>query len=267
MRRSSIVAILACCVLAFALAACSGGSAKSMAADDLKGFWELDPDCPMGFEAAISLDEEDYAEAIIGESFLEGTWSADGSTAKIDFEDGVSVNLYVSDGKLVMGQDDGSKLVFVASDMDEYYAKQEQAEDEEGDDDLEAEGLEGLEMVDEVIEDIDAVAIANDDVCVIEVNGKGTDYTGDPCYRLSITNNTKGVIFIVPNDDFTVDGAAIEAGLGETVDPGETIEAEMYFASDDLGGGLEKLVNVKGVIFVGDDDSGSQLGTYDFQMD
>ncbi|MBO4364943.1 MAG: hypothetical protein J5804_01455, partial [Eggerthellaceae bacterium] len=70
----------------------------------------------------------------------------------------------------------------------------------------------------------------------------------------------------VPDDDFTVGGTAIEAGLGETVEPGETIEAEMYFASDDLGGGVEKLVNVKGVIYVGDDDSQTELAKYDFQM-
>ena len=267
MKRRSIAAVLVCCVLAFtfALVGCSNGSAKSAAYDDLKGFWEIDPASPMGFEAAINLDEEDFAEAIIGESYLEGTWKTDGSTAKIDFEDDVSVSIYVSDRKLVFGQEDGSKLVFVASDIDKYYAEQE--EDEEGEDeDIDIEGLEGLEMVDEVIEDIDAVTIANDDICKIEVTGKGTDYTGDPCYRLSITNNTKGIIFVVPDDDFTVGDTTIEAGLGETVEPGETIEAEMYFAADDLGGGLEKLANVKGVIYVGDDDSQTELAKYDFQM-
>ena len=104
-------------------------------------------------------------------------------------------------------------------------------------------------------------------MCTIEVTGKGTDFTADPGYQLSITNNSSATIYVIPEDEFTIDGKGYEAGIGEVVDPGETIETFIYFSASELGGGAEKLKDVEGTLVVGDDDSGKQLKTYTFKMD
>ena len=53
MKRISILAVTACCVLALALVGCAGGDHKTDT-DSLKGFWVLDTDAtPMGFDAAM----------------------------------------------------------------------------------------------------------------------------------------------------------------------------------------------------------------------
>ena len=295
MKRISVAAALASCALAFALAlvGCAGGPAKSTDAESLKGFWEIDPSTSMGFNAAVNLDEDDYAEMVVGDAYLEGTWKAGDSQATIVFDNEKEASIYVADGKLIIGQDEGSKLVFVKSDIDEYYSRldAEAAEeagaesDEEGDDTEDADDadvtvdaedgdqeidmadLEGVDVVDEDIKDITPVSIADDKTCTIQVIGKGTDFTSDPCYKLSIKNNTNKKIIVVADDEFKVDGKSIEAGLGEEIDPGDSIETLMYFAADDLGGGLEKLKNVEGSIFVGEDETNDELATYDFKMD
>ena len=60
MKRISILAVTACCVLALALAGCAGGDHKTDT-DSLKGFWVLDTDAtPMGFDAAKAVEEAGF---------------------------------------------------------------------------------------------------------------------------------------------------------------------------------------------------------------
>ena len=272
MKRFLMVVVAGCALaLAFSLAGCSG-SAKATDADSLKGFWVLESAETMGFDAAINLDEEDFAECILQDSYLEGTWKADGSEASITFEGAKPVSIYVSDGKLFYGTEDGSRLVFVAGNADEYFDDDDEGLENEDSDVIEVDAdelgdFEGIEIVDEKIEDITPVAVADDEVCTIQVVGKGTDFTADPGYKISITNNSNVNIFVVPDGDFKVGGKDCEAGLGEVVEAGETVEAFIYFSADELGGSVEKLKGVEGTISVGDDDSGEELKSYTFKMD
>ena len=111
------------------------------------------------------------------------------------------------------------------------------------------------------------MTIIDDSTIKIEVTGKGTDFTADPGYRLSITNKTDKAFFLGAEDVFKVNGQEIEAGLGDVLDPGDTVESFMYFSAEELGGGVEKLKNVEGTIVVYDDESEEQLGKYTFKMD
>lgn len=324
MKRITIGAVLSACVLAFALGGCA--PAQSVDAATLKGFWVLDASAQVGFDAVLNLDEDNVAELMIADSFIEGTWSTDGKQAKIQFADddaiieaddtvevtasgassaasseasaaasseasaasseassasasaassaasgaaasapaGKTATIFVSDGKLTLGQADGSKLVFTKGDMDAYFAAQD------------ANGTGGQvidlgdgsdQIVEEKIDDIKPVTVIDDDALTIKVTGKGTDFTGDPGYRLSVENKGKKAIYITADDAFKVGDKSIEAGLGEVVEAGQTVETFMYFPKDDLGGSVEALKNVSGKIILGDDESGDEIKSYDFKMD
>jgi len=292
MKRMTLPALLAAALLAFCLAGCS--QAQNMSPEMLKGVWKLDSGSNVGFDAYISFEDDDIVEMIIADSWLDGTWSVSGSSGSITFEDDTyieeeedssssssasgsssssssssasakkTVKLSYSNNKLTMGSDDGSRLVFVKDDSEE--AKQQFAYGMDVDSLTGPDGQE-IQYVEEVIDDIDPVTIADDDKFRIVVTGKGTDYTGDPCYRMSITNKMSKSVFIVPEDVFTVGGAKIDAGFGDELNAGETIETEMYFAQDDLGGGLEKLTTVDGVLEVIDNDTDEDIVTYPFHME
>lgn len=271
MKRISLAVVAVCCAFACALVGCSGGAHKTDA-ESLKGFWALE-DETLGFTGMLNLEDENFAELLIADTYLEGTWSADGSKASVTFsdatDDGKSVDIYVEGDKLIYGSESGSHFVFVKSNEDDFYADMDGAEGdvaELSDGELAALGDE-VEVVDEVIEDISPVTIADDSTIKIEVTGKGTDFTADPGYRLSITNKTEKAFFLGAEDMFKVDGKEIEAGLGDVLEAGETVESFMYFSADELGGSVEKLKNVEGTIVVYDDESEEQIGTYSFKMD
>lgn len=263
---------MVCCALACALAGCSGGGAHKADAESLKGFWVLE-DESLGFTGMLNLEDEDFAEILIADTYLEGKWTADGSKATVTFsdatDDGKTVNIYVEGDKLVYGSESGSHFVFVKSNEDDFYNDLDISEGDTAElteEELSALGEE-VEVVDEVIEDIKPVTIVDDATIKIEVTGKGTDFTADPGYRLSITNKTDKAFFLGPENVFKVDGHEIEAGLGDLLDPGDTVESFMYFSAEELGGGVEKLKNVEGTIVVYDDESEEQLGTYTFKME
>lgn len=288
MKRRFVAILIAALALACALAGCSSsgqsgqaGQANQAAGEsDFKGFWILEEPSQLGFEVVLNLDidseaeegeDAHFAELMIEDAFLEGTWSVDNGTATMKFDEdsnGKTASATLSGDKLVYGSSDGSKLVFTKGDMDAYFEAQGDDEDEMIE--LDGEELDGddVEIVDEVIEDLDKpVSIAKDDTATIEVTGKGTDFTGDPGYRLSITNNTKKTITVSADDSFKVNGKSIEAGLGEMLEAGETLETFLFFSSDELGGGAEALKGVEGKIIVSEEDSDDALATYDFKMD
>lgn len=262
MKRISLAATAALFVFVLALTGCAGHKAD---AESLKGFWQIESPSAVGFDAALNLEDEDMAELLLADTYLDGTWTTNGSEATIEFEESGSARAYVSGDKLILGADNGSKLVFVKGNMDEYLGTEVSTEVEG------VEGMEGLgsdvETVEEDIKDIDPVTIADDNTCTITVTGKGTDFTADPGYRVTIKNNTDKTIYVVADEDFKVNGGNYEAGIGEVVDPKDEIETFLYFSHDELGGGVDKLKGVEGKLFVGDDDTSEQIATYDFKMD
>ena len=264
MKRMTIPAILVAAVLAFALAGCSG--AQTMTEDTLKGTWSLDKSSDVGFDAYINFGDESLAEVVLADSYLEGTWSVSGTEGKVSVDDQRNVKLTYSNNKLTWGGADGSKLVFVRDDSEETKSifAYDESELIDGDD---VEVIDESEYVDEVINPIDPVVVADDAVVNITVTGKGTDFTGDPGYQMSITNKTDKAIYLVGEDDFTVGGKKVEAGLGDELEAGETIETFVYFPKDELGGALEALGVTDGVILVLDDKTDDELARYTFHME
>jgi len=271
MKRAFLAATMMLCALAVALVGCSGGAAANANEESYKGFWALE-DESLGFTGGLSLEEESFAGLMIADSYFEGTWAMDGSNVKITFED-VSATTPVSahlDGeKLVLGSDQGSRLVFKKSSEDEFY------EDvEAGGGELSSAGSEeaaalseDVELVEEKIDSMQPVSIADDSSVKIEVTGKGTDFVADPGYRLSITNKTNKSFFIGANGPFKVNGKELEAGLGDVIDAGETVESFLYFEKDALGGSVESLKGVEGTIVIFDEETEKELGSYAFKMD
>ena len=272
MKRTTLAALLMTAVIAFALAGCSGNAAQTMTPDMVKGTWALDKQSDVGFDAYVSFEDENFVEAIVADSFLEGTWSVSGTEGKMTLDDERNVKFIYSDNKLIWGGADGSKLVFVKDDSEEtksYFALGDSL-DVEGAEALEAlegEGIDTTEYVDEVINPIDPVTVADDAVTTITVTGKGTDFTGDPGYQLSITNKTGKAIYLVPEDDFKVGDKTIEAGLGDELEAGETLETFVYFDKEELGGALDALTTTDGVILVLDDETDAELARYTFHME
>ena len=111
--------------------------------------------------------------------------------------------------------------------------------------------------------------IVDDDLVTIEVLGKGTDWAGDPYYRLRVTNNSDRTIYVTDSwDSFSLNGMMADPVLGITVKPGAYAEDDMWWSSSDVGeGGVELLVNVDGSLEVWDDETYDTLATYDFQME
>lgn len=267
MKRVLIGALMAC-MLAFGLAGC--GSSQPVNEDNLTGYWSLDTS-ELGIEAFLELDgaDEDHTAAlVVGGALYEGTWSVQNGSATFTTEDNQAIKLSMSGDKLVLGKDDGSKLVFKKSTLEEIWGD-DFAEGETGATGEAAATADGeeIEVVDEVINDIEPVTIADDANCTITVTGKGTDFTGDPGYRMQIVNKGTAAIFVTAEEDFTVNGKAIEAGIGDSVEAGETLETFMYFAADDLGGSVEALVGVDGVINVETDEDYTEIASYTFHMD
>ena len=117
------------------------------------------------------------------------------------------------------------------------------------------------------IEDVKAVSVADDKNCKIEVTGKGQYDDGDPVLRLAFTNKSEKELFIYTSEnEFEVDGKKIEGGLGDVASPGETVDAYLFFDAEELGGGAEKLKNVKGKIHLGVEDSEDDVAVYDLSF-
>ncbi len=253
MKRFSIGAMLVAGLLAFALAGCSGQSANG---GDIKGGWILEDSSAVGFDAFLQFGEDGLAQYAVADSWIEGTWDVENGAAGATFAD-QAVKLSLNGDKLTLGSNDGSRLVFkrAGDDMTLESYLGENA------------GLAGGEVVEEQIDDIDPVVIADDETCTITVTGKGTDFTADPGYRLSISNKSDAAIFVSTMDKFKVNGTDIDAGIGEIVEAGSTADAFMYFSKDELGGALDKLVDTNGKLIVYDDKSGDEIASYDFHMD
>lgn len=370
MKRRFVVGLIVCFACLFALVGCSGASssssqesaassqesaassqmsdvsAQAIDPEAVKGFWVIEPDSAIGFEATLNLEKNNFAELVFGDAYQDGTWKVEGAQVIIEFpttfgtevkketdeiyvpqsadkassesaeavsseeadeasseaaeetsseaaavasseaassesaeaasseaaskaaaEPAVRTAIASLDGdKLVLGQENGSKLVFVKTDIVEYYAN------DPADESIllksePSESVENYELMDEVVEAITPIPVADDDVCKIEIIGKGADFIGDPGYRLAITNKTQNTLAVAPEGAFKVNGNEIEAILGDYVDPEETIEVFLSFPADQLGGGVEQLGNVEGNILIANEINGKQKGSYPVKVD
>ena len=289
MKRMTLPAILMAAVLAFALAGCSSQpQAQNMTEDTLKGVWKLDSGSNLGMEGYVSFEDDEVVEMILGDSWLDGTWSVSGTSGSLVF---TSYDDYMTlgdedesesssssssdaertakisyiDNKVVLGSQDSSKLVFVKDDSEE--AKSMFSFGMSDMDGLVDANGNPIEEVEEVIEDIEPITLADDDKMTIVVTGKGTDYTADPCYVVSMTNKTDKDVYVLAEDEFTVGGTKVEAGLGDDVAAGETVEIEIFFDKTELGGGVEKLSPTDGVMVVYDNDTDDEVAKYTFHVD
>ena len=276
MKRISAVVVLVGCALACMLAGCGGGQ-SSVDENSIKGFWELDKTSQLGIEAVLNIDEENLAEFIVADGYYTGTWSVDGGQAKIVFDDAFgdvadsgeaadesarTAKLSMSDGKLVLGSPDGSKLVFNKGNADEYYGDETAAgsaaasgEASDGEtlnlDDALSETVEEEEEVEPVIQDMKAVTIADDDTATIQITGKGTDSYGSPCYCLSVKNKSNEEIQLEPVEgSFKIGDKSAEPfiDMEEGIAAGET--ATVYLSFEDEVSKPEDLKGVSGEIGV-----------------
>ena len=259
MKKMAIPALLVAVMMSFSLAGCSGAS-QAMDEGTLKGAWSLDSASELGFDAYLSFEDESVAEMLLGDSWYEGTWEVSGTSGTLTMPDDRAVKMSYDGSKLTLGSSDGSRLVFVKDDSEEVAALFS------ADSELELEDGEEVEYVDEQIEQIEPVAVADDDKFSITVTGKGTDFTGDPCYMLTITNKTDQDAYIVPDDEFTVGGKQVEAGFGDEIAAGETLETSIYFGKDDVGGGAETLTGVSGVLVAYSDADDAELARYEVSL-
>lgn len=269
MKRVFLAVTVIICAFSVAVVGCSsGGTATNANEDSYKGFWAIE-DESLGFTAALSLEEESFAGLLVSDSYFEGTWVMDGSNVKITLEDASAtpVSAHLDGDKLILGSEQGSHLVFKKSSEEEYYGDTDVSGGELSSASSEEAALfEDVEIVDEKIDDIQPVSVADDSVVKIEATGKGTDFTSDPGYRLSITNKTKKSFFIGATGPFKVNGKELEAGLGDVIEAGETVETFIYFDKNELGGSVEALKDVEGTIVVFDEETEKELGSYTFKM-
>lgn len=260
MKRMTLPAILVAAVLAFALAGCSGNAKQTMTEDMLKGVWTLDSGADtLGFDAYLNFDEESVFEMLLDDAYTDGEWSVNGTEGTATTDEGKTVKFFYSNNKLVIGTENGSKLVFRKA------TEQETNELLGGGTDENVE-MEELEVVDEVKNAIDPVTIADDDKVSIVVTAKGTDFTGDPAYWLTVKNKTDKEVYFSA-EDFKVGDKAIEGGFGDELKAGEELETSIYFDKEELGGGADALTTADGVIVVYDNKTDEEIARYTFHME
>ena len=293
MKKLTIASILVVALLAFSLAGCSGqgdsgssgqsnsGSSAQTSAESIVGYWQLDPDASIVIKAYLHLEGDGSAEFVAGDSYYEGKWKVEDGSAIATFEGAESAKMSFDGEKLWFGSgSNSSRLVFAKTDDN---AVKHAVSDLRGagaasaastsESTASANAGSGassgsdIEVYEEVFEPIEPVAIADDANCTITVTAKGTDFTNDPCYQLTVTNKTNKALYLAAEEPFTVGGKKIDAGLGDSLDPGETVVVTMFFAREDLGGGLELLADVTGTINLEEDDTFVAVADYPFHMD
>jgi len=272
-RKKGLIAALAC-TLAFCLALIGCGGGGDIAKNFI-GTWNaiemesegevLDAKDFEDFGLSITLvlaEDKTFSLDLMGD-IESGTWAAkDASTCTLTSE-GMSFDLKLANNKLSM-EIDSEKIVFEkSSDSTTKTAaapKGSTDNDDTGtvdvDDGPAAAGAETL-----------GITIADDDICTIVVLDKAIDFFDDPGYNLKITNNSDKTIYVSPEySTFSVGNKMIDPSFGETILPGKYVETFMYFDSDEIGGGIEKLVDVDGVISVDDDKEWDELAKYEFKL-
>lgn len=207
----------------------------------------------------VTLNEDGTAEVAISGYSEEGTWTSSGSGATLSVPGTIPMNLSVS-GDTMKVEQSGISVELKKTDRENPYSMGDMNWEEM--------------LVEPEISDVEPVVIVDDDNVTITVTGKGTDYTGDAGFRLSVANKTQTTIGLDVEEAFSVGGAEVWAQAGVVseeaefmIEPGATsTDMFLYFPSDELGGGVEKLVDVTGKVSIFTEESDDYLATYDFKM-
>ena len=77
MKRMTVPAFLVAALLAFTLAGCS--QAQNLTEDTLKGVWKLDSGSNLGIDAYANFGDDKTFEMLLGDAWLDGTWSVSGA--------------------------------------------------------------------------------------------------------------------------------------------------------------------------------------------
>lgn len=278
MKRKMIPLFGFVLALCLALVGCAGAGGGADAAKNFIGTWKLtsmeaegeiigEGDIALmeslGMKSSLTLNEDKTAVlTLIGES-IDCTWEVtDASKATIKVE-GDTADLTLAGDNLTLSSD-GNKMMFVKGDASDAAGSGTTSSGGTGDGASAEPSVEAPVSSDADDTMAMDVIIADDDVCTIVVTEMGVDWANDPGYELTITNNSDKTIYVSAKwGTFSVDGRMMDPGLGETIQPGKYTMTFMYFSGSDLGGGVEALVNVEGIIQVTDDSSWDTIATYD----
>lgn len=110
--------------------------------------------------------------------------------------------------------------------------------------------------------------IVDDELCTIKVLDTFGD-DGVVGYKVEITNKTDRELTFTSggmSGSNTVGGKEVSFIFYEDVDAGQTVQGEFDYWESDLEGGVEKLVDVKGVINVNDMSVSDTIASYDFAL-
>ncbi|HAM14930.1 MAG TPA: hypothetical protein DCP91_03530 [Eggerthellaceae bacterium] len=240
---------------ASASAEAASGEAASASAEEAS---EVNETYPL-VSAMLNLAQDGSAMLVVDGYLYEGTWALENSGAVLNVEYTYPIQMALNGGKLTLTQNDVQIALTKSNEQDVSFT----GDVEEGTDYTLEQGGEELEYVEPVVEPMNEIVLADDDKVTIKVTGKGTDYTGDPGFRLSIVNKTDKNIYVDTDEVTKVGDREISAGIGEVVNAGESYDdAFLYFDSEELGGGVELLAAISGQIVIMDDDTEDELAKY-----
>ncbi len=271
-------ALLATLALAFGLAGCGGGSNVDTAA--FEGEWtligfgddgEIDADkfalaATLGVNVTLDLKSDGSAVLDMAGDIEEGTWKAV-SDSKGSFEaDGTAADILLQDGKLILTDGDENLVFMRPGDLPAPEVESEDADSTEGE-----EGEEGEESEESPAGTSPAVpgeVIVSDEFVTIALQGVTVDGLDDVGYVFEVRNNYDRAIWLNQVvESFSVNGKGMNVGFGETIDPGQSEQVLLTFPADELGGADPSLlVNVKGSIYVLDDETVDVLATIDLEL-
>ena len=262
--RGTLIILVAACLLV--LAGCASGQSQPQAEDAgaFVGSWELyDIDYKddrddidhqtyldlvelMDWRVMLDLNEEGAASIVSVGTVSIGSWEPAGSDAITIVLSGETIAASLADGMLCMDVEDARLRFEKVSDTP---SVRREAVDPAGifaDEESERAYVATVEQVRAI-----DVSICDSSSCTVRAYAIGEDFEGDPGILLEIANKTDDIIYLVNEDDFTVNGAPVEAVLMRVIPGSYTSKAFLYFPGDDAPAAGD-IVSVTGTISVFD---------------
>lgn len=277
-RKNALLAALAC-ALAFCLALAGCGGTASDPEAPYVGYWtfaegEVDGEDMgelldqlqelMGTDVHFILHLEAGGTGVIdmyGE-VEDLTWDAEDKTITVSGED----QSFELDGEQLRltGEDEGDYLLFDKSDED---LSDTIERDKEAAEEAAANADDSSSTSDEAgtSQAIEAITVADDDTCTIQVTELAVDDYGDVGFTVKMTNNTdKRITIMIPANVTAVNGTMCELYGTATLLAGTNATEFFYFmSSDGVVTSIEDLVNVQTTFQVYDAETYDDLGSYE----
>lgn len=276
--------LIAVFVIALALTSCGGnpGAAKEAAKADFIGTWEIvsitedgellpEEDLALmkslGYSVYLELAEDGVATYEIFGEPTAGTWEATETGKGTITVEGDTVPMTITEGQLVMEQDDNSHVFERIDPADKVKPLVSEDETDEGEDEGFAEYY-GGETIDDLeeAEDFDDVVAIDDESFRIALLAKGL-YADAPAFLFELENKTDTDVLIMTLDGWTINGIPADAMLYETLWAGETLSSILSFESVEVEG-LSRITNIAGPIGIYDaDNPDDPIETLDVTLD